>query len=184
MIGIDEVGRGSWAGPLLVVAARQVGKLPEGLADSKILIKKRREQLVPAINASCQLGEGWVEPTEIDQLGLTGAMRLGVDRALKAIDAKVGEEIIMDGHINYCASGFTNVRCEIGADATYSLVSAASIYAKVQRDAYMTKISAKYPGYSFESHVGYGTKKHLEALKSLGICELHRRSYKPVQVFA
>jgi ribonuclease HII len=183
MIGIDEVGRGSWAGPLLVVAARQIHDLPIGLADSKVLSKTRREALVGSIHKSCQLGEGWVEPAEIDEFGLAGAMRLGVSRALRSLAAKNEEEIIMDGPINYCPLAFKNVKCLIDADATESLVSAASIYAKVQRDQYMVKMSLNFPGYSFESHVGYGTKAHLKALQKLGVCALHRRSFKPIQLF-
>src|SRR4051812_6898730 len=102
MIGIDEVGRGCWAGPLLVVAARVSSTLPQGLKDSKKLNKKQRENLFSYIHLSCDLGEGWVSAPEIDTLGLTGAMKLGVARALTAIQAENSEEIIMDGLINYC----------------------------------------------------------------------------------
>jgi ribonuclease HII len=183
MIGIDEVGRGCWAGPLLVVAARQLSALPTDLADSKVISKKRRQALIPAIKASCQLGKGWVEPAEIDQLGLTGAMRLAVKRALDALQAPLEEVIIMDGNINYCPAGYSQVRCVIDADATEPLVSAASIYAKVQRDQKMAELSLVHPGYGFEKHVGYGTKVHLQALEQLGPTAQHRRSYKPVQAF-
>jgi ribonuclease HII len=183
VIGIDEVGRGSWAGPLLVVAARQVTALPPGISDSKALTPARREALVEAIRVSCTIGEGWVSPAEIDELGLTGAMRLAVDRALMALNAAPHEAIIMDGHINYCADEFTNVTCVIKADALHPIVGAASIYAKVARDNYMTKIALQFPEYGFEKHVGYGTAAHLQALRTLGVCDLHRRSYKPIQQF-
>jgi ribonuclease HII len=183
MIGIDEVGRGCWAGPLLVVAARQLSALPDDLADSKLVSKKRRQALIPAIEASCQLGKGWVEPAEIDQLGLTGAMRLAVKRALDALQAPADEAIIMDGNINYCPEIYTNVRCVIDADATEPLVSAASIFAKVRRDQKMTDLALEYPGYGFEKHVGYGTKAHMQALQQLGISVLHRQSYKPIQAY-
>lgn len=184
VIGIDEVGRGCWAGPLLVVAARQTGTLPVGLADSKKLTKNQREALFEAIIVSCGLGEGWVEPAEIDKLGLTDAMRLGVARALVALDAKAREPIIMDGTYNYCGPEFTQVECVAKADALHPIVSAASIYAKVLRDRYMADAAQKHPDYGFEKHVGYGTALHRAALQTKGICELHRRSYKPVQVFA
>lgn len=181
MIGIDEVGRGSWAGPLLVVAARQTKGLPNGLRDSKKITKKHRENLLVDIKNTCELGEGWVEPTEIDTLGLTDAMKLAVSRALAAIDAKSDEEIIMDGTINYCGGAFVNVQCIARADDIYPIVSAASIYAKVTRDIHMSELSKQYPDYGFEKHVGYGTKLHIDALKKLGICDLHRLSYKPIK---
>jgi len=183
MIGIDEVGRGCWAGPLLVVAARQIGDLPEGLADSKVLSKKRRAALVPDIAVTCELGEGWVEPAEIDQLGLTAAMRLAVKRALAALDAQTDEPIIMDGNYNYCPPQYLGVACIVDADAEHPIVSAASIYAKERRDNYMVQVAEAYPGYGFEAHVGYGTKAHLAALQQLGVCAQHRRSFKPVAVF-
>lgn len=181
MVGIDEVGRGCWAGPLLVVAARQAGDLPAGLADSKVLSKKRREALFYDIQLSCDLGEGWVTPAEINRIGLAKAMRLAVRRAMTNLDVADDEEVIMDGPVNYCMKKYGKVQCVIDADASYPLVSAASIYAKVLRDRYMADIAPKYPAYSFEKHVGYGTKLHREMLKLHGITDLHRVSYKPIQ---
>ncbi|MEO5627820.1 MAG: ribonuclease HII [Candidatus Saccharimonadales bacterium] len=181
MIGIDEVGRGCWAGPLLVVAARQVGELSPLLADSKVLSKKKRQALMHPIEQTCQLGEGWVEPAEIDALGLTAAMRLAVKRALQALDAQPNEPIIMDGNFNYCPAQYLSVACVVDADADYPIVSAASIYAKVKRDQFMTDLAVTTPGYGFEKHVGYGTKAHIDALKKLGVSSNHRKSYKPIQ---
>jgi ribonuclease HII len=181
MVGIDEVGRGCWAGPLLVVAARQVGDLPVGLADSKVLSKKRREALFCDIQIACELGEGWVQVAEINMLGLTKAMRLGVKRALLALGAHSDEAIVMDGNINYCPKKYLAAQCVIDADATHPIVSAASIYAKVLRDRHMTDMATKYPHYSFEKHVGYGTKLHQEMLRLHGVCDLHRISWKPFQ---
>lgn len=183
MIGIDEVGRGAWAGPLLVVAARNVADLPEGLNDSKVLTKTKRESLVPLIKLACNLGEGWVSAQEIDVIGLTAAMQLAVTRALEAIDAATDEQIIMDGHINYCPDMYTNVQAVIDADATHPIVSAASIYAKVTRDTHMTELASKFPGYGFDKNVGYGTKLHTEGLVRLGVTSQHRLSYKPVAKF-
>lgn len=181
MIGIDEVGRGCWAGPLLIVAARQRSVLPGGLKDSKKLSKKQRETLILAIQSSCDLGEGWVEAAEIDKVGLTEAMELGVARALEAVGAAVDEDIIMDGTINYCPQQFAKVQCIARADDTHSIVSAASIYAKVTRDARMVELAKTHPKYGFDAHVGYGTKAHSTALKQYGVCALHRLSYKPIQ---
>lgn len=183
MIGIDEVGRGAWAGPLLVVAARQRSTLPQGLADSKKLTKKARTNLIQDIKTSCDLGHGWVKPSEIDELGLTEAMRLAVKRALIEIRAQDEEEIIMDGNINYCSLAFINVTCAIKADADYPIVSAASIYAKVTRDNIMTDLARRFPNHAFDSHVGYGTAKHIQALKDYGVTNIHRLSYKPVRAF-
>ncbi|TXG77404.1 ribonuclease HII [Patescibacteria group bacterium] len=183
MIGIDEVGRGAWAGPLLVVAARDTGQLPDGLMDSKMLTKLRRQSLHALIEVVCDIGEGWVSAEEIDTLGLTEAMRLAVRRALLDVEARADEEIIMDGHINYCDDTFVNVQAVIDADATYPIVSAASIYAKVIRDAVMTDFAKQFPEYGLERHVGYGTAQHRAALLTHGITPIHRKSYKPVRAY-
>lgn len=183
MIGIDEVGRGCLAGPLLVVAARQVNDLPDGLADSKILNRGQREGFYRLIIETCQFGEGWVSSLEIDQRGLTGAMCLGVKRALRQLTAAYEEDIIMDGPFNYLPRSFRAVRCLIDADATEPLVSAASIYAKVTRDRFMIQLAKAYPAYGFESHVGYGTPGHRLALTKLGpISGLHRQLFAPVRL--
>lgn len=181
MIGIDEVGRGCWAGPMLIVAARQCSALPKGLRDSKKLTKSQREAFIEKIRQSCDLGEGWVEPAEIDTYGLTKGMQLGVERALAALDANRDEEIIIDGSINYCAASFSQVVCVPKADDLYPIVSAASIYAKVRRDETMLELGQQYPQYEFGQHVGYGTKLHKERLAQYGVTPLHRKSYKPVQ---
>ena len=184
MIGIDEVGRGCWAGPLLVVASRARTQLPEGLADSKVLTKNKRESFLELIIESCDLGEGWVQPEEIDQHGLAGAMRLGVSRALLSLGADFDDEIIMDGSVNYCPDEFSKVQTIIKADQTHPIVSAASIFAKVTRDAHMVRAAKFYPFYGFEKHVGYGTAIHQAALKVHGISQIHRKSFKPIQAYA
>jgi ribonuclease HII len=184
VIGIDEVGRGTLAGPLLVVAARCKQVLPRGLADSKKLTKKQREMLFPKIRACCDIGKGWVEPAEIDALGLSGAMRLAVKRALYDLKAKNDDAIIMDGNVNYCPREFCNVKIVIKADSLHPIVSAASIYAKVLRDDYMKKIALEFPLYGFEQHVGYGTEYHRAMLEQNGKCPEHRVSFRPLARFA
>ncbi len=181
MIGIDEVGRGCWAGPLLVVAARTSGTLPLGLKDSKKLSKTQRENLYLQIQDTCELGEGWVSAAEIDANGLTWAMKLGVERALKSLHAQYDEEIIMDGLIDYCDPVYVHVQCEAKADNTYPVVSAASIYAKVTRDRYMTELSSDYAVYEFAKHVGYGTKLHADMLALHGVSDQHRLSFAPIK---
>lgn len=183
MIGIDEVGRGAWAGPLLVVAVRQKAELPAGLDDSKKLTKIKRNNLIASIKSACDIGQGWVQPDEIDELGLTKSMKLAVKRALLDLNASQIEEIIMDGHINYCHPSYVNVKCVVKADAKYPIVSAASIYAKVIRDNLMIDLAERFKNYGFESHVGYGTAKHVKALQDFGITKIHRLSYKPVRTF-
>jgi ribonuclease HII len=183
MVGIDEVGRGCWAGPLLVVAARANGKLPNGLTDSKLLSRKQRESINLQLITNCQFGEGWVSALEIDTCGLATALRLGVARALEKLKADSREEIIFDGKVNYIDSKFINSKCIIDADLKISIVSAASIYAKVTRDNFMSELAKKYPDYGFEKHVGYGTKAHSLALQNLGIIEgVHRTSFKPIGI--
>ncbi len=180
-IGIDEVGRGCLAGPFLVVAARQRSDLPAGVVDSKLLSRDQREALFEALVSACDFGEGWVRPVEINQRGLTGAMKLGVARALKQLSATSSEEVIMDGPINYLSKRYIKVRCEVDADANFPLVSAASIYAKVRRDRYMIALSKRHPRYGFDAHVGYATKSHIEALNKFGSLKwVHRQFFAPV----
>lgn len=181
VVGIDEVGRGCWAGPLLVVAARAITDLPPNLKDSKLLSKQQRTALLPSIKSACELGEGWVQPEEIDRHGLAQAMRLGVSRALIMLGASFEDDIIMDGSINYCPLEFVKVSTVVRADVLHPIVSAASIYAKVLRDEYMERIARFYPNYHFEKHVGYGTKLHLDMLEKHGVSKIHRQSYKPIQ---
>jgi ribonuclease HII len=180
-IGVDEVGRGSLAGPLLVIAARDTAQLPAGLKDSKLLSKKQREEILNVLSICCEFGEGWVKCSEIDRYGLSKALKLGSRRALENLGVTINEKIILDGKFNYLPKKYTNSQAVIGADNKVPIVSAASIYAKVTRDRYMVQMSKRYPGYLFENHVGYGTKTHMLALKELGALKyVHRRSFSPV----
>ncbi len=182
MIGVDEVGRGCLAGPLLVVAARQVGHLPAGLTDSKLLTRHQREAFYEPLTLSCVFGEGWVRVTEIDAHGLANALRLGVARALRALQTLADEEIIMDGPFNYLPQKYSKVSCLIDADLKVPLVSAASIYAKVTRDRLMAELAPKHPDYGFEHHVGYSTRKHRQALRRFGpLPKVHRYSFMPIR---
>jgi ribonuclease HII len=184
MIGIDEVGRGCWAGPLLVVAARERSILPQGLNDSKKLSRKSRESLKIDIEIVCDIGEGWVTPAEIDALGLAQAMRLAVARALEKLGARRDEKIIMDGTVNYCSPEFINVHTEPRADGSYPIVSAASIYAKVIRDQFMASLDTQYAVYEFAKHVGYGTALHQRMLQLHGPSDMHRLSFAPIKKLA
>lgn len=181
-VGIDEVGRGCWAGPLVAGAVVLAGPI-DGLKDSKQLSKTQRQKLSVQIQAEAPaLGLGWVQPAEVDELGLTAATGLAMGRALEQITTDY-DEIIVDGSINFLKDE-PRTRAVIKADASVPAVSAASIVAKVARDNYMAEIAGKHPQYGFESHVGYGTALHLERLKLHGLCDLHRRSFKPVAAVA
>ena len=190
IIGVDEVGRGCWAGPLVAgaVLMERSFEVPEGagwrLGDSKKLTKLQREIANGYIQTSATaFSLGWVSAEEVDQLGLTKAVGVAMERAVAGILHSQGrlahEEIIIDGNINFLPDN-PLATCLVKADDSVPAVSAASILAKVARDTFMTEQALQYPGYGFERHVGYGTKHHQEALKQFGITPLHRKSYKPV----
>lgn len=182
-VGIDEVGRGCWAGPL--VAGAVILREPiDGLKDSKKLNKKQREEFDSKIRyQAAAVGYGWVYPAQIDEIGLTRAvqlaMQLALDDATASFEGKV-DEIIIDGNLNFFPEN-PKAKAVIKADDSVPAVSAASIVAKVARDNYMAEIAAKFPDYGFDGHVGYGTSLHLERLKIHGVSSLHRRSFKPIQ---
>lgn len=181
VLGIDEVGRGCWAGPLVAGAVILKRAIP-GVRDSKQLTRKAREALDIVIRRrAVAYGLGWVAPDELDEVGLTAAVRLAYRRALAEI-ATAYDQIIIDGNYNFLAD-LPNARAIVKADATVPAVSAASIIAKVARDRYMAQAALQYPGYGFERHVGYGTAAHAAALQQFGLCELHRRSFKPMQPY-
>ncbi|TAH33945.1 ribonuclease HII [Candidatus Saccharibacteria bacterium] len=185
-VGMDEVGRGCWAGPLVAGAVvlspkQRPSGIPVLLRDSKKLSKHQREESADWIyHHALSVGVGWVEPSEIDSIGLTRAVGLVMERALSQITMHY-EELIIDGNYNFLPYE-PRSRAVVRADDTYLAVSAASIVAKVARDDYMTTLDARYDGYGFDQHVGYGTAMHLEALRRLGVSDLHRRSYRPVKL--
>lgn len=137
------------------------------------------------LSICCNFGEGWVKTIEIDRYGLAKALKLGVRRALSGLPAETGEEIILDGKVNYLPKKFVNGRAVVGADSLVPIVSAASVYAKVTRDRFMARLAAAYPLYSFDKHAGYGTAEHRLALETYGIIKnVHRTSYLPIAKLA
>ena len=178
ILGIDEVGRGPWAGPLVVCACVLGDAQIDGLTDSKKLTAKKREALAPVIQEKAVVGLGWVSAEELDRIGLSKALRKACRDAVKQIKAPF-HEIIIDGTVNFLRdtplAGYVQVLKK--ADLLVPEVSAASIVAKVARDNYMYKLAEKYPGYGFEKHVGYGTAAHYEGLRAQGPCPIHRMSF-------
>ena len=182
ILGIDEVGRGPWAGPLVVGAVVLGDTTIEGLTDSKKLSAKRREALDILIREQALgLGLGWVHASELDALGLAESLRVATIRAVEAVQTAYSE-IIIDGTINFLkeTSKGPYVTTLAKADLLVPAVSAASIVAKVARDAYMAEQALVYPQYGFEKHVGYGTAMHRAAIDTYGITELHRQSFAPI----
>ena len=200
ILGIDEVGRGPWAGPL-VVGAVILGATfldPENptlrdaylaLDDSKRLTPARRTALSEIIlTHAAATGLGWVTAAELDRYSLSASLKLATRRAVKPILATKThfDEIIIDGTVNFLQT--TPLRDRVTtlkrADHLVKDVAAASIIAKVARDQYMINLAEQYPGYGFEKHVGYGTAQHRAALAELGPCPEHRLSFRPLQAYA
>lgn len=185
ILGIDEAGRGPWAGPLVVGAVVLGGARIEGLNDSKKLTKKRREELYNQIKQQATSAAGWVSAQELDDLGMSAALRLATRRAVEKIAAPY-HEIIIDGTINFLADtskgGYVTTLPK--ADSLIPSVSAASIVAKVERDRYMAELDERHPGYGFAKHAGYGVAAHRAAIERLGVTPEHRLSFAPLQKYA
>ncbi|GGX59917.1 ribonuclease HII [Streptomyces hiroshimensis] len=175
--GLDEVGRGAWAGPVTVCAAvTGLRRPPEGLTDSKLLTPKRRAALAVQL-------ESWVtahafghsSPQEIDELGMTAALRLAASRALEALPVRP-EVVILDGKHDYLGAPW-RVRTVIKGDQSCVVVAAASVLAKVRRDAMMAELGVGYEDFDFGGNAGYPSPVHRAALEALGPTPHHRLSW-------
>ena len=200
ILGIDEVGRGPWAGPLVIGAVILPPHTEDNsaddnlswideLTDSKKLTAKKREALNEIIlEKALATGLGWVTSKELDEVGLSNALKLAARRAVEEVQKKKVpfSEIVIDGTINFLSGTRLEKYVTILPKADYLVkeVSAASIIAKVARDHYMEELGKKYPAYGFEKHVGYGTAAHKKALEAEGPCEEHRFSFRPVAEIA
>jgi len=176
--GVDEVGRGCLAGPVYAgaVILPRGCRLP-GLDDSKVLSAARREHLAPLIReraTAWSIGTASVE--EIDRLNILRASLLAMRRAVEALAVPPGE-VWVDG--TYAPAVAMSVKTFVDGDARHRCIMAASVIAKVARDAEMTQLDAQFPGYGLAAHKGYGTREHLAALLRLGPCALHRRTFVP-----
>ncbi|OWJ68409.1 ribonuclease HII [Inquilinus limosus] len=180
--GLDEVGRGPLAGPVLAAAVVLTRPLDPDLAslidDSKVLTAQRREALVPRIRAVAQVGVGWASVEEIDRINILQASMLAMRRALDALPERP-DMALVDG--NRVPDGLPcDGRAVVGGDALSLSIAAASILAKVVRDHEMLRLSTLHPGYGWERNAGYGTPEHIAALDRIGVCAHHRRSFAPV----
>ncbi|MCC7372100.1 MAG: ribonuclease HII [Chloroflexi bacterium] len=184
--GVDEAGRGAWAGPL-VAGAVIVGQIdPDDLAgrwagvrDSKLLSPEQRAAAFELIQASAlAVGVGSVAPAEIDLLGLTAANELAMARAVRALPVQP-QALLVDAFV--LRSVLLPQRALIEGDARSLSIAAASIVAKVTRDRWMARYADEYPEYGFNQHVGYGVAIHQEALDRVGPCPIHRLSYAPLR---
>lgn len=178
IVGIDEAGRGPWAGPVVMAGVI----LPENfecglLNDSKKLTELQREELFVRIkNSALEISTQIVSHTIIDKIGILNAVKQGMQKIAKVLQP---DFLLIDAvNINY-----PNIpqNALIQGDALVASIAAASIVAKVTRDRLMLKFAQKYPQYGFENHKGYGTKIHMEALAKHGVCPVHRQSYAPIQ---
>jgi ribonuclease HII len=178
--GVDEVGRGPLAGPVVAAAVILDPQRPiEGLADSKQLTVKKRSQLSLEIRErSLAWSIARAEVEEIDELNILHATMLAMRRAVDAL-ALQPHRVLVDG--NRLPDLSCDAEAVIRGDAIHPCISAASIIAKVARDGEMVEMEMKYPGYGFDRHKGYPTKMHLQALQQLGVTLIHRRSFAPVK---
>nr|WP_292084515.1 MULTISPECIES: ribonuclease HII [unclassified Brevundimonas] len=178
--GVDEAGRGPWAGPVSAAAViLNPDDLPPGIDDSKALTEKRRALLEPEIKArALAWGVGFASVEEIDELNILHATGLAIRRAVEAL-AHPPVHALVDGNYRFklpCA-----VTPVVKGDSRSLSIAAASILAKTARDRLMIEMDATYPGYGFASHKGYNTPIHQQALNTLGPCPEHRRSWAPIK---
>jgi ribonuclease HII len=177
--GVDEVGRGPWAGPVTACAViLDPNNIPDGLRDSKQLSARQREALFDPILRSSAVGIAHVSVDDIDQINILQASLLAMKLAIENLPFDPDFALIDGNKIP------ANLRCPaeslVKGDAKCLSISAASIIAKVTRDRMMVALSQQYPGYGWETNAGYGTKQHAEGLKILGVTQHHRRSFRPI----
>lgn len=180
VVGVDEVGRGPLAGPLVAAAViLDPNQIIEGLNDSKQLSSTKRKLLKTEIEEKAiAFSYCFVDEKTIDRINIYQASKLGMLEAIKSL--KIKPDYILSDAMPLPESDLP-YDAIIKGDTLSASIAAASIIAKEIRDEYMIKMDERYPGYDFKNNMGYPTPKHLEALKEKGICKIHRKSYKPVK---
>lgn len=181
--GIDEVGRGPWAGPVMAAAVifdrrRLSAPLSAAIDDSKVLSRAQREAVFSELPACARIGVGSADVEEIERLNVYWATMLAMQRAVQALGV-LPQLALVDG--KGAPALPCPVRCIVGGDALCLSIAAASIVAKVTRDRIMINLAADFPDYGFERHVGYGTREHRQALVRFGPTPHHRRSFPSVR---
>ena len=177
--GIDEVGRGPWAGPVVTAAViLDPDNIPHGLNDSKKLSKKKREALYPLIMETAQVGFGEASIEEIDQHNILQATFIAMGRAVANLPT-IPDHALVDG--NKVPPLICPASAVIKGDSTSLSIAAASIVAKVKRDLLMKELSEIYPEYRWDRNAGYGTRDHMEALSLVGPSRFHRFSFAPIR---
>lgn len=180
--GVDEVGRGPLAGPVVVAAViLHLNLRIKGINDSKKLSLKKRNELYKIIlNEALAVNVSFIDERVIDEINIYEATKKGMLEAISGLKIKPEHVLIDAMPLRELAIAHTSI---IHGDALSASIGAASIIAKVTRDEYMDKMDIKYPNYGFKHHKGYCTKEHLEALEKYGPCEIHRKSFAPVKKF-
>lgn len=180
--GVDEVGRGPLAGPVVVAAVILPLNLRiKGINDSKKLSLKKRNELYKIIlNEALAVNVSFIDERVIDEINIYEATKKGMLEAISGLKIKPEHVLIDAMPLRELVIAHTSI---IHGDALSASIGAASIIAKVTRDEYMDKMDIKYPNYGFKHHKGYCTKEHLEALEKYGPCEIHRKSFAPVKKF-
>jgi len=180
--GVDEVGRGPWAGPVVAAAViLDPAAIPEGLDDSKKLSAARRDALMQDIGATAQIGIGQADVGEIDRLNILAASMLAMERAVAALPV-VPAHALVDG--NRLPGLPCPATALVKGDGRSMSIAAASIVAKVTRDRLMAELGRTHPGYGWERNAGYGTAEHRAGLERLGLTEHHRLSFRPIAELA
>lgn len=185
--GLDEVGRGAWAGPVVAAAvvlpleAPGLRRALAGVNDSKQLTPRQREHLFAAIGAvALGIGLGGASAAEVDRAGLLPATRAAMQRAVAMLPAEARPEALLVDAVDLSAEVPLPQQALIYGDSRSVSIAAASIVAKVSRDRWMVGLDRAFPGYGFARHKGYGTPEHCAALERLGVCPFHRLSYAPI----
>ncbi len=176
--GVDEAGRGPWAGPVVAAAVvLDAACVPAGVTDSKQLSRARREALFAALRVSARVGVGVASVAEIDRLNILAATLVAMRRAVDDLGVEPAHVLIDGNRLPELCCPATAV---VGGDRRSLSIAAASIIAKVTRDRLMARLARRYPGFGWERNAGYGTPEHRSALDRLGVTPHHRRSFAPV----